>query len=109
MVIALGKVEPRAMGVKAAISDFDAITYKRPDLDAGMQFIADNIVIITIKSFPNAAEAKKYMSAIMGTKQIFKEYNPGEYQVFIISVKNYAKIFSDHSIAPYLDFYKKNY
>jgi len=109
MVLSLGKVEPRAMGLKAGVGDFDAINYRRPDLDVGMQFIAENNVIITIKSFPNAGDAKKYMSALMATKPLFKEYNSSEYQVFIISAKNYAKIFSDHSVFPYLDFYKKNY
>jgi hypothetical protein len=49
------------------------------------------------------------MTALKGSTQIFREYNASEYQMFLVSASNYAKMEADKDVPGYLIFYKANY
>ena len=65
--------------------------------------------ILLIKSFPNLDAAKNYLNNLTQTPDIFGDYKPNEYQLFIISAKDYKKLLFDHNISEYLDFYNQNF
>jgi len=108
-VIALPGMEQRTMGIKAAVSDFNTFKFSSLGLISNMDIIGPQQAMIVTKQFQNSTQAKIYMNALKATDQIFREYKSNEYQVFIISADNYAKLFKDHSIQAYLTFYHTNY
>ncbi|MBA3829580.1 MAG: hypothetical protein H0X33_11635 [Taibaiella sp.] len=108
-VIVLPGLESRAMGVKAAITDFNTFNFSAQKLNLNMDALSGTQALVVAKSFTNAAQAKSYMNSLKGTAPIFRDYKSGEYQVFIISANNYIRLFNDRSVQNYLLFYKSFY
>jgi hypothetical protein len=103
------KMESKAMGVKAALTDFNTFNYNSQHLNAELTMLQQGQGIITVNSFPSAAHAKIYLNSVKANNLILKEYTPSEYTLMIISADNYKKLRADHDITPYLKFYKANY
>lgn len=103
------KAESKAMGVKAALNDFNTFNYSGQKLKSSMEMLQATQGLIMVKSFPSASAAKIYMNAVAKNKQIFREYQANEYQLMIISEDNYNKLKNDKDVKPYVDFYKKHY
>lgn len=108
-VIALPGLDSRALGIKAALGDFNTLKYATGNLIANMDVLNPKQALLVIKSFSNAEDARNYMIALKATTPIFHDYKPEEFQVFIISANNYNQLFIDHSITPYMGFYRVNY
>lgn len=103
------KMESKALGVKAALNDFNTFNYTSQKLASSIDMLQPTQGIIVIKSFPSATHAKIYMNAIRGNNLLLKEYQPNEYQLMIISADNYKKLMVDRDLTPYIKFYKANY
>lgn len=108
-VIALPGLDSRALGIKAALGDFNTFKYAAAGLIANMDVLNPRQAMLVVKAFNNAEDARNYMLAMKGTPAIFHDYKPEEYQVFIISGSNYTQLFVDHGTGPYMGFYKVNY
>lgn len=109
VVFAFGIMESRAMGMKAAIMDFNAFKFGSLNLSTVLEMLDTQQGLITSKTFPNAVAAKVYMNTLSSTTQVFREYKESEYQLFMISASNYSKLKADKTVQPYLKFYKANY
>ncbi len=109
-VFVFPKMESRTMGLKAALTDFNTLKFGGQSLESSVQFFEGlNRGVVVVKGFINAAAAKTYSRAVAATPKITKEYKAGEAPQFIISETNFRKLMADKSIAPYLNFYRKNY
>lgn len=108
-IFLFNKMESKAMGVKAALTDFNTFNYGSQHLKADITMLQQGQGIITVNAFPSAAHAKIYLNSVKANSPILKEYNPSEYTLMIISADNYKKLRADHDITPYLKFYKANY
>ena len=109
-VFAFPKMESRTMGVKAALTDFNTLRFGGQSLESSVQlFDGLSRGVIVVKSFLNADAAKAYARSVGTTPKITQEFKAGEAPQFIISEDNFRKLMADKSIAPYLNFYKKNY
>jgi hypothetical protein len=102
-------MEQRAMGVKAAIGDFNTFKYGSLGLDVESTVLNQKEGVIAVQKFDGPTKAKIYMNDLRGTAQVFREYKTGEYQLLLISESNYRKLLADNALGPYLDFYSKNY
>lgn len=103
------KMESRAMGVKAGITDFNTFKYSGQNLTTNLQMLQADQGIVIVKRFQTMAHARIYMNAIKGSAQLFKEYKPTEYQFFLISARNFMKLEKDRDIPAYLKFYRGYY
>ncbi len=108
-IFSVGKMESKVMGVKAGIGDLNKFTANSDGLTTEIQPMAGGKVAIVVKSFKNAAAAKSYMSMFQAAKMLVREYQPNEYQTFIISANNYRKLESDGMIGTYMVFYRSHY
>ena len=108
-IISFPGMQPRAMGVKSAVGDFNAFRYPALQLVTNIDMLSKNEGVVTTRKFPNEAKAKEYMNALKAASQVFREYQSSEYQLFLISADNYQKLIADHSVKPYLNFYKFYY
>lgn len=103
------KAESRAMGVRAALKDFNTFKYSGQQLTTHFEMLQETQGVILVQSFSSAAHAKIYINAVQSNKLILKEYNAGEYRLMSISADNYRKLQMDKNIEPYLLFYSQKY
>jgi tetratricopeptide (TPR) repeat protein len=108
-VFAVNTMEPRAMGVKAGLGDLNTFKFGSLNLDVSVEPMASGKAIVIVKSFKNAAAAKNYLAQFRDAKMLVREYQPNEYQTFIISASNYLKLRADRGIGSYLPFYRSHY
>lgn len=108
-VFAANKMEPRAMGVKAGISDMNTFKFGSAGLETMIEPMMAGKAIIAVKSFKNAATAKSYMAQFRDAKMLLREYEPNEYQTFVISASNFRKLMADKAVGSYLVFYRGHY
>lgn len=109
VVILIPAMEQRAMGVKAAVSDFNNFKFAALKLQTEVNMLQTDQGLIYTQKFKNSGQAKIYLNSLRSTTQIFREYKPNEYELFIISEENYRKVTADKDARAYLLFYKENY
>lgn len=108
-VFVFNKMEPKAMGVKAALTDMNSMKFSSLGLTASLDMIQGQQGMIIVRPFQNLARAKIYLNGLKTTPQVFREYSDGEYTLLLISSQNLLKLKADKNLQPYLDFYRKNY
>lgn len=108
-VFAFNKMEPRAMGVKAGLTDMNSIKFSTLGLTTNLEMLSAQSGLVVVKSFKDASRAKIYMNALKTSPQVLRDYNEGEYEIFLISAKNLLKLKADKNLPAYLDFYRKQY
>ncbi|MCD6062571.1 MAG: hypothetical protein K0R82_482 [Flavipsychrobacter sp.] len=109
VVFAFKTMEQRAMGVKAAMSDFNTFKFGKLGLDSKSEMLGPDLGFVVTRKFQNAGQAKIYLNSLRSTAQVFREYKADEYHLLMISAKNYLKVAADKTLQPYLQFYKTNY
>jgi hypothetical protein len=102
-------MEPKAMGVKAGVTDLNTFRFSTVKLEASVVALKGNKGMVVVKTFQNAGAARTYLSTFRDTKMLVREYEPNEYQTFIISANNYRKLIADGGIGSYLPFYRSHY
>jgi hypothetical protein len=108
-VFAANAMEPRVMGVKAGLGDLNTFKFSSAGLETGVEPMSAGRAIVVVKSFKNAAAAKQYMAQFRDAKMLVREYQPNEFQTFIISASNYRKLLADGGVGSYLPFYRSKY
>jgi len=103
------KMESKALGVKAGLSDFNTFNFSGQKLSVTLDMLQPDAGIIFVKSFPSVSHAKVYVNAIRANKLLLKEYKTEEYQLLMISSENFLKLNTDRDMNAYLKFYKANY
>lgn len=109
VVFSFHKMESKAMGVKAGITDFNTFKYNGQGLTASIQMLQEDQGVITVRQFSSAGQARAYMSNLKNSAQLFKEYKPGDFQFFLVSASNFLKMEKDRDVPGYLKFYQANY
>lgn len=103
------RMEPRAMGVRAGLTDFNNLKFSGQGLESTVEPLPGGGGLIVTRKFKNAAAAKAYLAQFRSTSLLTREYKAEEYKVFIISAPNFLKLMSDRDIPAYLNFYKSRY
>jgi hypothetical protein len=109
VVFAFPAIENRVLGVKTGIADLNSFRFASLNLNVTPLQLSQQQGIIVVKSFNNATQSKIYLNQLKNTSQIFREYKPSEFELFLISTSNYRKLVNDKNIAPYISFFKTNY
>ncbi len=109
VLFAFKQMEQRAMGVKAAITDFNKFKFSSLNLTTSVAMLNSNRGFVRVESFPGVNQTKIYLRMLKNTKQIFREYNSTEYDLIIISENNLKKVLVDKELNSYLKFYKSKY
>lgn len=109
VLFAFQQMEQRAMGVKAAVNDFNQFKFSSLKLSTDISMISAKQGVVQVKNFNGVSQAKIYIRMLQSTKQIFREYQKGEYELIMISESNYKKLLVDKDLAPYLKFYQSKY
>lgn len=108
-VFSFNVMEQRAMGVKAAMGDFNSFKFPSMTLKSEAEMLSNDKGLIITRKFANALQAKIYLNMLRATPQVFREYKDSEYELFTISAENYRKLKADKDYKTYINFYKSNY
>lgn len=103
------KTDEKTMGVKAAFTDIDNLRFSGQGLVSGIEVHQGGKGFVVTRGFHTAGQAKIYLNNVKNSPDIFREYKSNEYQLFIISAKNYLKLSADNDLQAYLNFYRQNY
>lgn len=96
-------------GLRSGLSDYNLMKANRESVSVTVSTLDAGRSLIVCKSFANAGEAKKYASEIRNVNILFREFTPNEYDIMVISVDNFPKLFVKKDYPVYKAFYNKNY
>eukprot|EP01030_Chromulinospumella_sphaerica_P034368 gene34368-biopygen11700 len=91
-----------------AIAGFNAEKFAPMGLEVVIDMFDMSQSVMIVRNFGNAATAKAYMDELAKVS-LFTGYAPGEVKTFIISSRNYTKMFADKTTGNYPSFYSANY
>src|SRR5690606_2899144 len=109
VAVSLPAMDKRASELKTAIGNFNEFKFRTLGLLTEMNFFRPDQGIIYTKKFKNAGQARIYLNSLAATTQLFRNYQPTEYRIFIISEANYNKLAAEKNIQSYFQFYDQNY
>lgn len=94
---------------KFNIISFNVDEFIEADLNVTNQPFNDYIEMITCTGFKDKQTAIKYYKMISKEPKALAGLKPTDYQMFVISIDNFARFLGDKSIPDYLNFFKANY
>lgn len=95
--------------LKFNIVSFNVDYFIETDLSVNNQPLNDFVEIISVSGFKDEKVAFKYFGMISNNDRVFSILRKEDYQMFAISIENYALFLADKSVADYLKFFKSNY
>lgn len=94
---------------KFNIISFNVDEFIEADLNVTNQPFNDYVEMITCTGLKDKQKAIKYFKMISKEPKVFAGLKPTDYQMFVISIDNFARFLGDKSIPDYLNFFKANY
>jgi len=96
-------------GIKVRISDFNTKNYSLKSLQVNSVVMENNRQMITVSSFSNSKDVMSYFNHLRKDTYVFSGLTEGTFDQFAISATNYPIFFKEKKIAPYIQFFNKNY
>ncbi len=95
--------------LKFNIISFNVDEFIDANLNVTNQPYNDYIEMITCTGLKDRKAAIRYFNLISKESKVFAGLKPNDYQMFVISIDNFAIFLSEKSIPDYLNFFKANY
>jgi tetratricopeptide (TPR) repeat protein len=95
--------------VKIAISNFNKKYYSNDKLKVTNSFINQDNQIVIVRRFANAERAMSYYTNFIDDDVQLKKVNDEKFTIFLISSKNFTKLFKSKDIEGYNLFFQENY
>lgn len=108
-VIISAQQDAKFSGLRSGLSDYNLMKAGNEGVIVTMSTLDAGRSLIICKEFASATAAKKYMNEIKNVKLLFREYQANEYDVLLISIDNFPKLFVKKDYVNYKNFYNKNY
>jgi tetratricopeptide (TPR) repeat protein len=102
-----GPLDPDKL--KNKISDFDTKNFASKNLSLQDLLFDHRNKIFIIKTFVNKDDALSYSSLLYDHDDVFGNVAPEAYQLYVISVNNFAALLAEKKTADYEDFYRSFY
>lgn len=108
-VIIAAPSSPKFSGLRSGLSDYNLMKEGKGNISVTLSTLDAGHSLIVCKEFATAADAKKYMNEIKNVNLLFREFDPNEYEILLISAENFPKLFVKKDLGFYKAFYSKNY
>lgn len=95
--------------VKVAISNFNKKFYSTDKLKVTNSFVNKDNQIIIVRRFKDVERAMSYYNNFMNDEEQLKKVNEENFVTFLISSKNFTKLFKSGDIEGYDLFFQENY
>ncbi len=108
MIMIMNK-KVNANSVKTKLSDFNSEYFALANLGITSSFLDLETHIVIVKSYASAGKAMEYYQMLNGDLKVFKDMQPLDYRLMVISEGNYARLFKDKKKTEYQVFFEENY
>lgn len=95
--------------LKIRMSDFNTKYFRTAQLKINSIVFQDDIQIVTVGNFENAAKAQDYYNALTNDNYITSQLPNVDGSLFTISVDNYPIFYREKNIEGYFDYYNRVY
>ena len=97
--------------IKASVSDYNRELHSLEKLRIANVFLGRDISkpLVVVRSFKNASASMKYYEEVTKRKNEFIPELNGDFNIYVISRKNYRQLMRDSGIENYHDFFSKSY
>lgn len=96
------------MQFKNKLSDFDSKNFSLQNLNIYNILYDSETQVLTVRTFPNAAKAHDYYTALINSKEVMSG-DAANYKVVIISAENFATFYKEKKKEEYFKFFTENY
>ncbi|MCS6935129.1 MAG: tetratricopeptide repeat protein [Chitinophagales bacterium] len=93
----------------AKINAYNSTVYEKMRLQTKQVKVDSKTTIITVRQFPNAADALSYFKSIKTQSQLFDDFKAGQYSIACISATNFSTLLSQRDMDAYLKFFNRVY
>lgn len=91
------------------ISNFNVENYDQDFFEVASTPMNEDLMIITVKNFPNLKAGMDYYHALLADPQVFTEFKETDFRHFIISRTNYNLFYKNKNVFRYIQFFNENY
>ncbi len=109
IMIVLNRHKVNSSALLVRLSDFDRKYFQSARLQVSRSIPDDNHTLVLVKTFPNVQVAKLYYKRLRNDNYVFSGIVKNDYQLFIISLKNYPLFYKNKNIELYKQFFKEKY
>ncbi len=95
--------------VKFNISNFNIDYYSILDFNVKSFVFSADFTAITVEPFTTWYNAMNYFESINYIKEVYEDISKNNYIHFVISEKNYKKLFETKAASQYVEFFKEHY
>ena len=95
--------------LKYNISSYNVENYDQDFFEVKSKVLADNLIMISVKNFPDSKSGLDYYRGLLADKVVFADYNETDFRHFVISKANYAIFFKNKNVFNYIRFFNENY
>lgn len=99
----------KAADLAAKLSNFNTEYFSLASLGVSPNLLDLETQIILVKSFQSGSKAMDYYSMLVGDLKVFKDLQPKDYKVTVISADNWARLFKNRKKLEYISFFEENY
>ena len=95
--------------VKVSVSNYNKKYYSNDKLKVTNSFINKDNQIVIVRRFSNADKALSYYNNFVNDEDQLKDVNEEGFRIFLISSKNFTKLFKSGDIEGYDSFFQETY
>ncbi len=99
----------KASDVKNSLSNHNQKYFASENLTISAIPINENLMMIGVSNFPNAAKAIEYLNTTVRSREINEMLELTNNDYFVISEGNYTRLFKSKEVEGYRQFYNENY
>jgi len=94
---------------KTKLSDFNSELFSTADISITSIFLDITHQMVSVKTFEGKDKAMDYFDALDSRKNVVADLEKGSFQIFVISLENYAIFYKDKNIEEYEQFFTQNF
>ncbi len=107
--IVFNDLNPKVDKLINAISDYNSESYSLDNLNVSSVLFTIERKLVLVQSFIDLEKSMSYYNSILDNNKLFKDFNEGEYEIFIGTSDNYNLFYQSKDVEGYAEFFNANY
>ncbi len=108
VIVVFNSMKVRTEPLKVRISDFNKKEHRFKELEMKNLMISNDLMVVSLSSFPNEQEAKEYVTSMFITDYVFGGIDKADYAVLPISAGNFSVFLQEKKVDDYKTFLEEN-
>ena len=108
VIVVFNSMKVRTEPLKVRITDFNKKEHRFKELEMKNLMISNDLMVVSLSSFPNEQEAKEYITSMFITDYVFGGIDKADYAVLPISAGNFSVFLQEKKVDDYKTFLEEN-